>query len=94
MSRSVIRSRNGNHFCKGSGVKAVIKQSIDEGKSLIEMREVIVKFKEEGGAQVDAQKTLEALREEYINDEEKEDLLLDLLDFVGGWCRKELRIWE
>jgi hypothetical protein len=37
--------------------------------------------------------TLEKIRQEY-SDEPDEELILDLMDFVAGFCSIDQRIWE
>lgn len=75
-------------------MRAIIKKSINENKSFSELREEIVKFKNEGGSQNDALRILEDLRIEFEEYEEKVDVILELLDHVAGWCQPQYRIWD
>lgn len=75
-------------------MKTDILAGLQENKYLLELREYIVKFKKEGGGQSDAQRILEEVRGTLESDSPEDDLMLELLDFVVGSCRKELRIWE
>lgn len=79
---------------KKNKLKTAIKKGINENKSFSELRGEIVKFKEGGGSQNEAQRMLEELRNDFENEEGKEDIILDLLDHVTGWCSAENRIWE
>lgn len=75
-------------------MKATIKKGLNENKSFSELRDEIVKFKNNGGSQDEAQRILEELRNDFEEEEEKEDTILDLLDHVTGWCSLDKRIWE
>jgi len=48
-------------------------------------------FKEGGGEQAEAYSTLEKLRSEL--GPEQEDLLLEVMDVVSGFCNAKDRIW-
>ncbi len=52
---------------------------------------VVVKYRDEGGSQEAAMLSIEALRSRLA--EADDDTLLELLDFVFGWCKPELQIW-
>ena len=71
-----------------------IIQGLKDNKDILELREEIILFKNNGGSQKEAEKILTALRTTYKNNEAKEDKILELLDFVRGWCAAGLRIWE
>ncbi|MFK7771412.1 MAG: hypothetical protein AB8F94_04700 [Saprospiraceae bacterium] len=75
-------------------MKATLKKSINENKNFSELRDEIVKFKNDGGSQYKAQNILEELRNDFKENEEIEDKLLDLLDHVTGWCQERDRIWN
>lgn len=61
----------------------------DEWLQLSLLRE----FKEAGGTRDEAFHILEELRAHAV-DEQQEDLILELMDVVCGWCHKDLRIWD
>ena len=73
---------------------AEIKKGINENKNTFELRDVIIGFKKKGGSQKEAHEILEKIRFEFEANENKEDKVLELLDFVCGWCQKEFRIWK
>ena len=50
------------------------------------------KFKDAGGGQQTAYRVLEALREHA--DDETEDVILELMDAVIGWCSPQQTIWD
>lgn len=57
---------------------------------LLVLREFLVDFKNHGMDKNSMLKNLERLR--YEHDSETETILLDLMDFVTGWCRPDLSI--
>ncbi|MBE5871738.1 MAG: hypothetical protein E7294_10830 [Lachnospiraceae bacterium] len=65
-----------------------IKES--DGNALIP-REYLIKCKNEGMKKEDMLKKLEKMR--YENEEKVEDFLLDLMDFVEGFCNRDLTIF-
>ena len=58
--------------------------------SLETFLEILLVFKRGGGGQEEALVTLENMREFY---QEFEDQILEIMDFVTGFCRPEFRIW-
>ena len=48
-------------------------------------------FEQHGGKQLDAYELLQELRTSSTYDE---DLILDLMDVVSGWCRSNRCIWK
>ena len=75
-------------------LKAVVKEGIKANRSFFVLRSEIVKFKKDGGSQCEAGRVLEELRGEFQGEEDSEDVILDLLDYVMGWCSTHHRIWE
>ena len=72
-------------------MKTTLKKGLNENKSLSELRAEIVRFKNNGGSQKKAQIILEELRTEV---KESEDKILELLDYVTGWCQQKYQIWK
>ncbi len=70
-----------------------IKQALRKQVSLQMLREIVYQYKQHGGPQEKAYGTLEKIRQEY-SAEPCEDLILDLMDFVTGFCSKDQRIWD
>ncbi len=70
-----------------------IKKALNQKASLQTLREIISRYKQCGGTQQDAYGTLEHIRCASIEGI-SEDLLLDLMDFVTGFCSKNQRIWD
>ncbi|WP_273444937.1 hypothetical protein [Neolewinella agarilytica] len=75
-------------------LKLAIKKGINNNKSLLGLRAEIVAFRKEGGSQQEAKQVLSELRNDFMNNAEKEDRILELLDFVCGCCSPSLRVWE
>ena len=70
-----------------------IKEALNQKASLQTLRAIISRYKQCGGTQQDAYGTLENIRCASIEGM-SEDLLLDLMDFVTGFCSKHQRIWD
>lgn len=70
----------------------LINKLQNSSNDVIELREVLVKYKEIGINQTEMLNSLLFLREKL--GEEKEDIILDLLDFVTGFCTPTLKIYE
>ena len=73
-------------------LKEVIRQLLVINALLEEQITVLKKFKEAGGCEDDAGQVLKELRTE-LSDERSEDRILEILDFVAGFCLPEKRIW-
>lgn len=67
--------------------------SISSNSSLATLVERVWLFKREGGQQTEAIHILESMRNEATG-KQAEDIVLDLLDFVTGYCSPTIRIWE
>jgi hypothetical protein len=72
---------------------AEIQGALTKQASLQTLREIVCRYKHSGGTQQAAYATLEKIRQEQV-EESYEDLVLELMDFVAGFCSKEQRIWE
>ncbi len=68
-----------------------IRTAANSGASFEQLWQVLHDFKEGGGEQTEAYSTLENLRGEVSS--EKENLLLEAMDFVSGFCSTDDRIW-
>lgn len=73
-------------------LKQSLTQQINSGHSdPLVLRECLVDFKNRGMDKECMYSTLEEMRAEC--DEKTEDIILELMDFVTGFCRTELRIY-
>ena len=78
-----------------SDYKEAIIIAVNNGVGLLEMRDMTVCFKADGLAQADAYNILEEVRTIFARqDKDKEDLVLELMDFVVGWCQVKYFIWD
>ena len=64
---------------------ALQKQAV----SLQMLREIVCQYKQAGGTQQAAYETLEKIREQM--EEPDEDRILELMDFVAGFCAQARR---
>jgi len=70
-----------------------LKTAIWSGLSLEEIVAMLRRYKEKGVAQGEIYATLEALRTKAPNDA-VDDQILEVADFVAGFCSPHMRIWE
>ena len=70
-----------------------IKTALQKQVLLSLLREIVQRYKQWGGTPKRAYGTLEKIRQEY-SDEPGEELILDLMDFVAGFCSIDQRIWD
>ncbi len=68
-----------------------IRATVISGGSLEQLWHVLHDFKEAGGERADAYSALEKLKSEL--DAPEEDLLLEAMDCVNGFCNVSDRIW-
>jgi hypothetical protein len=66
--------------------------ALESKVTLQELVKRIKKFKEDGGEQSEALKILEDIRQ-AMSEEASEDIVLELMDFVTGFCSPHMRIW-
>jgi hypothetical protein len=70
-----------------------ITHALSTRASLPMLRDIVQRYKQRGGTQKTAYGTLEKIRQGY-REAPCEDLVLDLMDFVAGFCSKDQRIWD
>ncbi|MBO6939762.1 MAG: hypothetical protein JJ863_32625 [Deltaproteobacteria bacterium] len=68
-------------------------RAIADGHSLAALLELVVDYKDRGIAQEAVAFALQQLRKS-APDEAYEDRVLDVMDFVWGWCHVSRRIWD
>ena len=63
--------------------------------SLGSYHNVLVRMKAEGVSSAEAEELFNEIRTVMINEgnEEGEDRILEVLDFVAGWCAPHNRVW-
>jgi hypothetical protein len=70
-----------------------IKRALQKQASLQMLREIVCQYKQNGGIQQEAYETLEKIRREQM-EEPDEDRILELMDFVAGFCAQDQKIWD
>ena len=70
-----------------------IKRALQKQASLQMLRELVCQYKQAGGTQQAAYETLEKIRRERM-EESDEDRILELMDFVAGFCAQDQKIWD
>ena len=63
----------------------------DNHNNLLILRECLLKFKSFGMDKDSMLRNLEELRNDI--DTETEDILLELMDYVAGWCNPDLSVF-
>ena len=77
---------------EGCDFRAELAQAFAAGRSLEELLDLVVGFRHRGIAQEAMYLALQQLRAS-APDEAYEDRVLDVMDFVWGWCHVSQRIW-
>ena len=70
-----------------------IKEALKKQAPLQMLRKIMWQYKQNGGTQHAAYGTLEKIRGEQM-EEPDEDRILELMDFVAGFCAQDQRIWD
>jgi hypothetical protein len=73
--------------------KKAILESIKNGDNLMVQRDILIQFRDSGGTKKKAMIYLEDLRTNASN-EILQDILLEIMDFASGWCKKEMIVFE
>ncbi len=68
-----------------------ILDSINQELDILSIRLLLLDFKLEGGTQKEAYNALEQIRANL--DLDKEDLILEIMDIVSGFCSTHLKVW-
>jgi hypothetical protein len=74
-------------------LKTDLEAALRSDSSLTSGWERLQHYKQSGGTREEALATLESMRDE-ATDEQTEDRILELMDFVAGFCLPHSRIWE
>ena len=70
-----------------------IKRALQKQVPLQMLREIVCQYKQNGGTPQAAYETLEKIRREQM-EEPDEDRILELMDFVAGFCAQDQKIWD
>ena len=73
-------------------IEKLLISEIKRNQDLLSLREILITFKDEGMSKNDMLDSLEILRTN--NDEKIEEVLLELMDFVTGFCNPRLVIFK
>ncbi|MBG9456433.1 hypothetical protein ABE61_21045 [Lysinibacillus sphaericus] len=74
-------------------LKTDIRNGLINHFEFFDLHKILTEYKGAGGKQNDAYAVLESLRED-LKDDNSEDILLELLDVVVGFCSPHIRIWD
>lgn len=71
--------------------------ALESGSGLLTLRAILLRYKASGVTAAQVAALLQELRASAQNgaqDEAREDVILDALDMVTGWCTPQLRVWD
>ena len=74
-------------------IRSEVERMLSEGASDSLLIERFREWRRAGATQIEVQSVLETMRND-AGDDATEDRILNLLDYVDGWCRRENTIWE
>lgn len=74
-------------------LKAELETALRSGWTLQEIVRLLRDYKARGAAQDEVYSLLTTLREQ-ATDEATEDRLLEIADFVAGFCSPHMKIWD
>ena len=71
--------------------------ALDARAGLLTLRAILLRYKASGVTAEQVAGLLQELRapaQDGVQDEAREDVILDALDMVTGWCAPQLRVWD
>ena len=71
--------------------------ALDARAGLLTLRAILLRYKASGATAEQVAALLQELRasaQDGAQDEAREDVILDALDMVTGWCAPQLRVWD
>ena len=71
--------------------------ALDARAGLLTLRAILLRYQASGVTAEQVAGLLQALRasaQDGAQDEAREDVILDALDMVTGWCTPQLRVWD
>ncbi|OEZ55073.1 hypothetical protein JAB5_16900 [Janthinobacterium sp. HH103] len=71
--------------------------ALESGAGLLTLRAILLRYKASGVTAAQVAGLLQELRasvQDGVQDEAREDVILDALDLVTGWCAPQLRVWD
>ncbi|WP_332861500.1 hypothetical protein [Janthinobacterium svalbardensis] len=71
--------------------------ALDARAGLLTLRAILLRYRASGVTAAQVAALLQELRastQDGAQDEAREDVILDALDLVTGWCAPQLRVWD
>lgn len=76
-----------------AGIDSELRTALDARAGLLALRAILLRYKASGVTAAQVAGLLHDMRA-ATHDEALEDVILDALDMVTGWCGLELRVWD
>lgn len=76
-----------------AGIDSELRTALDARAGLLALRAILLRYKASGVTAAQVAGLLHDMRA-ATQDEALEDVILDALDMVTGWCGPELRVWD
>ena len=76
-----------------AGIDRDLLAALDAGAGLLALRAILLRYKASGVTAAQMAGLLHDMRA-ATQDGAREDVILDALDMVTGWCGPELRVWD
>lgn len=76
-----------------AGIDSELRTALDARAGLLALRAILLRYKASGVTAAQVAGLLHDMRT-ATHDEALEDVILDALDMVTGWCGPELRVWD
>ena len=74
-------------------MKDKFKQLLDKNVNLKDCIGFLRQLYSQGESQESVYKVLIELRNDFLHDESKEDLILEIMDIVTGYCSPHVKVW-
>lgn len=76
-----------------AGIDSELRAALDARAGLLALRAILLRYQACGVTAAQVAGLLHDMRA-ATQDEALEDVILDALDMVTGWCGPELRVWD
>ena len=75
-------------------ISDILENMIAESRGLFDFQAYMRDLKKNGVKKDEVYRILETLRPKFASNEEKEDLILEVMDIVTGFCSGHMKVWD